>query len=140
MGTLIAHVGELGQGEMLKLINNALGAANAAAVAEALLLADGAGIDLDAFVEIASAGSGGSTQLALKSAAMRAHDYSPLFKTAHMLKDVRLALEEAQTAGVPFPAAAHARDLLIAAMGRGYAEEDYASLIEAAEGFAGRRL
>jgi 3-hydroxyisobutyrate dehydrogenase-like beta-hydroxyacid dehydrogenase len=140
MGTLIAHVGELGQGEMLKLINNALGAANAAAVAEALLLADSAGIDLDAFVEIASAGSGGSTQLALKSAAMRAHDYSPLFKTAHMLKDVRLALEEAQTAGVPFPAAAHARDLLVAAMGRGYAEEDYASLIEAAEGLAGRRL
>ena len=31
MGELIVHVGELGQGEMLKLINNALGAANAAA-------------------------------------------------------------------------------------------------------------
>jgi 3-hydroxyisobutyrate dehydrogenase-like beta-hydroxyacid dehydrogenase len=140
MGTLIAHVGELGQGERLKLINNALGAANAAAVAEALLLADAAGIDLDAFVEIVSAGSGASTQLALKSAAMRAHDYSPLFKTAHMLKDVRLCLEEAQAAGVPFPAAAHARDLLTAAMARGHAEQDYASLIESAEGLAGRRL
>jgi 3-hydroxyisobutyrate dehydrogenase-like beta-hydroxyacid dehydrogenase len=140
MGTLVAHVGELGQGEMLKLINNALGAANAAAVAEALLLASAVGIDLDAFVEIVSAGSGGSTQLALKSTAMRNHDYSPLFKTAHMLKDVRLALEEAQSAGVPFPAAAHARDLLTAAMARGHGEQDYASLIEAAEGLAGRRL
>jgi 3-hydroxyisobutyrate dehydrogenase len=140
MGSLIAHVGEIGQGEMLKLINNALGAANAAAVAEALLLADAAGIDLDAFVEITSAGSGGSTQLTLKSAAMRAHDFTPLFKTAHMLKDVRLALDEAQSAGVPFPAAAHARDLLTAAMGAGHGELDYASLIEAAEGLAGRRL
>ncbi|HWD10225.1 MAG TPA: NAD(P)-dependent oxidoreductase [Solirubrobacteraceae bacterium] len=140
MGTLVAHVGELGQGEMLKLINNALGAANAAAVAEALLLASAVSIDLDAFVEIASAGSGGSTQLALKSTAMRNHDYSPLFKTAHMLKDVRLALEEAQSAGVPFPAAAHARDLLTAAMARGHGEQDYASLIEAAEALAGRRL
>ena len=37
MGTLVVHVGELGQGEMLKLINNSLGAANAAALAEALL-------------------------------------------------------------------------------------------------------
>ena len=43
---------------------------------------------------------------------MRGHDYTTLFKTAHMLKDVRLCLEEAQSAGVPFPAAAHARDLL----------------------------
>ena len=57
-----------------------------------------------------------------------------------MLKDVRLCLEEAQSAGVPFPAAAHARDLLSAAMGRGHGDEDYAAIIEAAEGLAGRRL
>jgi len=140
MGTLIVHVGPLGQGETLKLINNALGAANAAAVAEALLLAAATGIDLDAMVEVVSSGSGASAQLALKSAAMRAHDFTPLFKTAHMLKDVRLCLEEAQSAGVPFPAAAHARDLLTATMARGHGELDYAALIEAAEGLAGRRL
>jgi len=140
MGELIVHLGELGQGEMCKLINNALGAANAAALAEALLLAAATGVDLDAFVQITSAGSGGSAQMSNKSTAMREHDYSTLFKTAHMLKDVRLCLEEAQAAGVPFPSAAHARGLLIAAMGRGYGEEDYASIIEAAEGLAGRRL
>lgn len=140
MGELIVHVGELGQGEMLKLINNSLGAANAAAVAEALVLAEATGIDLDALVQVTMAGSGGSAQLQLKSGPMREHDYTTLFKTAHMLKDVRLCLEEAQRAGVPFPAAAHARDMLTAAMGRGYAEQDYASIVEAAEGLAGRRL
>ncbi len=140
MGKLIVHVGELGQGEMLKLINNSLGAANAAAVAEALLLAQATGVDLDALVEVASAGSGASAQLELKSAAMRGHDYRTLFKTDHMLKDVRLCLEEAQRAGVPFPAAAHARDLLSAAAGRGHGEDDYASIIEPAEGLAARRL
>ncbi|MHB8243340.1 MAG: NAD(P)-dependent oxidoreductase [Solirubrobacteraceae bacterium] len=140
MGTLIRHVGELGQGEALKLINNSLGAANAAAVAEALLLARASGIDLDALVEVVSAGSGASAQLALKSAAMREHDYTTLFKTAHMLKDVRLCLEEAQAAGVPFASAAHARDLLTATMGRGHGDDDYAALIEAAEGLAGLRL
>jgi 3-hydroxyisobutyrate dehydrogenase-like beta-hydroxyacid dehydrogenase len=140
MGSLTVHVGELGQGGMLKLINNALGAANAAAVAEALLLADATGIDLDAFVQVVSAGSGASAQLALKSPSMRAHDFTPLFKTEHMLKDVRLCLEEAQASGVPFAAAAHARDLLTATMGRGNGQLDYASMIEAAEGLAGRRL
>ncbi len=140
MGRVIVHVGELGQGEALKLINNSLGAANAAALAEALLLARATGLDLDAFEQVVSAGSGASAQLELKAGAMRAHDYTPLFKTAHMLKDVRLCLEEAQAAGVPFPAAAHARDLLTATVGRGHGAEDYAALIEAAEGLAGQRL
>jgi 3-hydroxyisobutyrate dehydrogenase-like beta-hydroxyacid dehydrogenase len=140
MGELIVHVGELGQGEMLKLINNSLGAANAAAVAEALLLADATGVDLDALVAVTQSGSGASAQMQMKSTPMREHDYETLFKTEHLLKDVRLCLEEAQAAGVPFPAAAHARDLLSATVGRGHGAEDYAALIEAAEGFAGRRL
>jgi 3-hydroxyisobutyrate dehydrogenase len=140
MGRLIVHVGELGQGEMLKLINNALGAANAAALAEALLLARATGVDLDAFVQVSTAGSGASAQMEMKSTPMREHDYTTLFKTAHLLKDVRLCLEESQTAGVPFPSAAHARNLLVATMGRGHGEEDYAAMIEAAEGLAGRRM
>ena len=140
MGRLIVHVGPLGQGEMLKLINNSLGAANASAVAEALLLAQATGVDLDALVEVVAAGSGASAQLDLKAGAMRSHDFTTLFKTSHMLKDVRLCLEEAQDAGVPFPAAAHARDLLSAAEGRGRGDDDYSSLLESVEGLAGRRL
>ncbi|MGA9876935.1 MAG: NAD(P)-dependent oxidoreductase [Solirubrobacteraceae bacterium] len=140
MGKLIVHVGELGQGEMLKLINNSLGAANATAVAEALLLANATGVDLDALVAVTQTGSGASAQMEMKSSPMREHDYTTLFKTEHLLKDVRLCLEEAQAAGVPFPAAAHARDLLAATVGRGHGADDYAALIEAAEGLAGRRL
>ncbi len=140
MGESIVHVGELGQGEMLKLINNSLGAANAAAVAEALLVADATGVDLDAFVAVTQSGSGASAQMQMKAGPMREHDYATLFKTEHLLKDVRLCLEEAQAAGVPFPAAAHARDLLSATMGRGHGADDYAAVIEAAEGLAGRRL
>ncbi len=140
MGKLIVHVGELGQGAMLKLINNSLGAANAAALAEALLLAQATGVDLDALTAVVATGSGASAQLETKAAPMRAHDYTTLFKTAHLLKDVRLCLEEAQRAGVPFPSAAHARDLLTATLGRGHGDDDYAAIIEAAEGLANRRL
>jgi len=140
MGSLVVHVGQLGQGEMVKLINNALGAANAAAVAEALVLASASGVDADAMAQVIASGSGASAQFDLKAPAMRSHDYSPLFKTEHMLKDVRLCLDEAQAAGVPFPAAAHARDLLAATAGRGLGELDYAAIVEAAEGLAGRRI
>ena len=140
MGKLIVHVGALGQGEMLKLINNSLAAANATAVAEALVVATATGVDLDALVQVAGAGSGGSAMLQVKSAAMRSHDFQTLFKTEHMLKDVRLCLEECQAAGVPFPAASYARDVLNATVGRGFGEADFAALIEAVEGLAGIRL
>ena len=62
---------------------------------------------LNALIEIMAAGSGGSTMSV--PGPMRAHDYSTLFKLEHMLKDVRLCLEEGQAAGVPFTFAGHAR-------------------------------
>ncbi|HTQ69416.1 MAG TPA: NAD(P)-dependent oxidoreductase [Solirubrobacteraceae bacterium] len=140
MGKLVVRVGGLGQGQTVKVINNSLGAANAVAVAEALVLGDAAGIDLDVLTEVVMAGSGASMQLELKGRPMRDHDYTTLFKAAHMLKDVRLCLEEAQRAGVPFSSAGRARDVLTATVGRGHGDDDYAALIEAIEGFAGRRL
>jgi 3-hydroxyisobutyrate dehydrogenase-like beta-hydroxyacid dehydrogenase len=87
-----------------------------------------------------AAGSGGSTMLDLKAAPMRNHDYATLFKLEHMLKDVRLCLEEGQAAGVPFPAAADAREVLSAGMGRGLGDQDFAALIEVLEAFAAERL
>jgi 3-hydroxyisobutyrate dehydrogenase-like beta-hydroxyacid dehydrogenase len=140
MGALVVHVGPLGQGEMVKVINNAVAAVNAVTVGEALLVGRRAGVDLDALVEVMGSGSGGSTMLELKAAAMMSHDYAPLFKLEHMLKDVRLCLEEGQAAGAPFPGAAHAREVLTAALGRGHGADDFAALIEALEGLAGTRL
>jgi 3-hydroxyisobutyrate dehydrogenase-like beta-hydroxyacid dehydrogenase len=98
------------------------------------------GVDLRSLVDVMAAGSGGSTMLSLKATPMLEHDYTTLFKLEHMLKDVRLCLEEAQAAGVPFPAAAQARDLYAGAMGRGHAEDDFAAVLETVEGLAGVRL
>ena len=141
MGERIVHVGtEIGQAQMVKLINNAVAAANTVTVGQALLVAKAAGLDLDALVDVMRSGSGGSTMLDLKAGPMREHDYTPLFKLEHMLKDVRHCLEEGQAAGVPFPAAAAAREVLSASMGRGHGGDDFAALIEALEGYAGRRL
>jgi 3-hydroxyisobutyrate dehydrogenase-like beta-hydroxyacid dehydrogenase len=140
MGELVVHVGELGQGQIVKLINNAVAATNASTLAQALVVGKATGVDLEALVKIMGGGSGGSTMLTLKAEPMLTHDYSTLFKLEHMLKDVRLCLEEGQAAGVPFPAAAHTREVLTAGMGRGLGDADFAAILEVVEAMAGFRL
>jgi 3-hydroxyisobutyrate dehydrogenase-like beta-hydroxyacid dehydrogenase len=140
MGERIVHAGDLGQGQLVKLINNAVAATNAAVLAQALLVARRAGADLDALVEVMGAGSGGSAMLELKAGPLRRHDYSTLFKLDHMLKDVRLCLEEGQAAGAPFPFAALTREILTAASGMGYGDADFIALLESLEGAAGTKL
>jgi 3-hydroxyisobutyrate dehydrogenase-like beta-hydroxyacid dehydrogenase len=96
--------------------------------------------------------------LELKAGPMRSHDYTtlfkvvrsssgeetqevrPFFKLDHMLKDVRLCLEEGQAVGAPFPSAGFAREILSAASGRGLGDADFSALIEALEGLAGFQL
>src|SRR5436309_1989654 len=80
MGELLLHVGPVGHGQAIKLINNAVAAANASMVAPALIAGAGAGVDLDALTTIMGAGSGASAMLSLKAGPMRAHDYTTLFK------------------------------------------------------------
>ena len=140
IGELIVHCGPLGHGQLVKLIGNAVAATNAAVVGQALLVGARAGVDLDALTTVMGAGSAGSTMLELKARAMREHDYTTLFKLDHMLKDVRLCLEEGQAAGAPFPFAALTREILSAASGRGYGDDDFAALIEVLEASAGKRL
>jgi 3-hydroxyisobutyrate dehydrogenase-like beta-hydroxyacid dehydrogenase len=140
MGSLIVHAGPVGHGQVVKVINNAVAATNTAVVGQALLVGAKAGVDLDALIEVMAAGSGASTMLDLKADPMRRHDYTTLFKLAHMLKDVRLCLEEGQAVGAPFPFAALTREILTAAAGRGLGDDDFAALIEVLEADAGLKL
>lgn len=133
MGETIVHVGPLGAGERLKLINNAVAAANAAALAEALVLAGAEGIEREPLLRVLGAGSGASTMLALKAAPMLDGEYAALFKTDHMVKDVQFCLEEARRAGVRFPAAEGALKLLTEAQRLGHGSDDFAAIFEAAK-------
>lgn len=140
MGEVIVRAGPLGHGQMVKLINNAVAASNAAVLGQALVVAARAGVDLDALVAVMRAGSGASTMLNLKAEPMRRHDYTTLFKLEHMLKDVRLCLEEGQAIGAAFPFAALSREILSAGMGRGLGDDDFAAMIEVIEAAGGTRL
>ena len=140
MGETILHVGPLGHGQTAKVISNAVSATNAATLAQALVVGKATGVDLEALVAVLGASSSASTMVTLKAKPMLAHDYTPLFRLAHMLKDIGICLDESEAAGAAFPAAALARELYSAAMGRGLAEEDFAAVLEAVEGLAGIRL
>ena len=140
MGEVIVHAGPLGHGQLVKLINNAVAATNAATLGQALTVAAKTGVDLDALTQVMAAGSGASAMLSLKARPMREHDYSTLFKLSHMLKDVRLCLDESEAAGAPFPFAALTREILSTAAADGFGDADFAALIEALEAAAGIRL
>jgi 3-hydroxyisobutyrate dehydrogenase-like beta-hydroxyacid dehydrogenase len=131
MGQLIVHCGPSGHGAMVKLLNNALAAINAAAIAEAIDLAETYGLDTERLLEVMSAGSAKSTMLDLKARPMLDRSYEPLFKLEHMLKDVRHALREAEALGEDFDLAANAEALYAAADAAGYGEQDFAAVAEA---------
>jgi 3-hydroxyisobutyrate dehydrogenase len=131
MGQLVVHCGPSGHGAMVKLLNNALAAVNAAALAEAIDVAERYGLDTDRLVEVMSAGSAKSTMLDLKAQPMLERNYEPLFKLEHMLKDVRHCLSEAEAVGERFALAADAESLYAAAAAAGLGEQDFAAVAEA---------
>ena len=104
MGELIVHAGPLGHGQMVKVISNSVSARMPQLSARRLSSAPAPASTSTRWWTVMAAGSAwGSTMLNLKAGPMRSHDYTPLFKLDHMLKDVGLCLEEGQAAGVPFP-------------------------------------
>jgi len=140
MGELIVHAGPLGDGQTVKVINNTVAAANTAIVAEALLQAARAGVDLDALVTVVKAGSGDSAMLELKERPMREHDFTTLFKLAHMLKDLRLCLAEAEAVGVGMEFVDRTAAILTEADAHGHGDEDFAALVTALESRTGTTL
>jgi len=133
MGELIVHVGPVGTGQQVKVLSNAVSAVNCATLAQALVVGRRADVDLEALLKVMGGGSANSTMLQLKGEPMLKHDFSPLFKLDHMLKDVRLCLEEARAAGAAFPAAALAGELYAAGAGRGLGEQDFAAVLSVVE-------
>jgi 3-hydroxyisobutyrate dehydrogenase-like beta-hydroxyacid dehydrogenase len=133
MGKLIVHVGPQGHGSLVKLINNTLAAINAAALGEALELARTAGVNTDALREVVAASSGASTMLELKAGPMLEHDFEPLFKLEHMLKDVRHYLDAAGEQGLSRSLAAAAEALYTQADRKGHGGEDFAAVMTAVE-------
>ena len=131
MGERIVHVGPRGHAQLAKLLTNTMGAVHAAALAEAVLAVEKAGVNPDAFLKVAAGSAGNSTVLGLKGHPMFERDFTPLFKLEHMLKDVRHCLDEAKALGVELSLGAFVEPLFSKAADAGHGEEDFAAVIRA---------
>ena len=125
----VRHCGPAGAGLVVKLCNNFLGAANAAASAEALAMARAAGVDPAMVVAAVSDGTGANWQLAnLMPKKVLAGDFAPGFKISHMAKDLRLATGLADTVEIDAPVLRLARRRFTEAVDRFGPDVDYGSV------------
>jgi 3-hydroxyisobutyrate dehydrogenase len=139
-GSSITHVGPIGAGQMVKLVNQVLVVVNGLAVSEALLLAQAGGLDLDATIAAVKGGGAGSWMLANRGPQVVARDWRPGFTIDLQQKDLRLVLEAADELAVPLPATSLVFQMYRALQRRGLGHEGNHALVKALEEMAGLEI
>lgn len=137
MGKTITHVGPVGSGQMVKLVNQMLVVINQLAVSEALLFAQAAGLDLDATLRAVTGGAAGSWMLANRGPQMVERDWRPGFTIDLQQKDLRLVLEAADQLGVPALGTSLAFHLYRSLQAQGLGAEGNHAMVKALEKMAG---
>jgi 3-hydroxyisobutyrate dehydrogenase len=132
---LVVHVGGPGMGQVVKLCNNLIYAAQMVATAEATALATRSGVDMDKLLEVLLHSTGDCTAVRTRlpvpgvvAASPASNGWKPGFMTDLMAKDIDLALSYGARAGVPLGITATARQVLTAASTAGYGREDFSAL------------
>lgn len=136
-GSTITHVGPVGSGQMVKLVNQVLVVVTQLAVSEGLLLAEAGGLDLDATLGAVTGGAAGSWMLANRGPQMVRRDWRPGFTIDLQEKDLRLVLEAADELGVPLPGTALVFQLYRALQSRGLGSDGNHALVKALEEMCG---
>ena len=136
MGSDVSHCGGPGAGQLAKLMNNMILAQNVVALAEALAVAKGAGVDPAVLFDVLAKGSADS--FALRNHGMKAllPDTYPerAFSAEYMLKDVGYALDVAAACGLHLSGAENARALLEKAIAAGFGAEYFPALAKVVGG------
>jgi 3-hydroxyisobutyrate dehydrogenase-like beta-hydroxyacid dehydrogenase len=113
---------------LIKLLGNMLTATTLEMLGEAVALIRKRGLDPKLFIDILTNTMFGGQAHRIYGDKIVAERYAPGFVLSLALKDVRLALAEADTAAVPMPSVCVVRDRMITGMARGYADLDWAAL------------
>jgi 3-hydroxyisobutyrate dehydrogenase-like beta-hydroxyacid dehydrogenase len=136
-GSTITHVGPVGAGQRVKIVNQILVVVTQLAVSEALLFAEASGLDLEATLDAVKGGAAGSWMLANRGPQMIERDWRPGFTIDLQQKDLRLALQAADAAGVPIPGTALVFQLYRALQNEGLGGEGNHALVRALEKMCG---
>ncbi len=137
MGKTITHVGPIGAGQTVKLVNQIVVVVNMLAVGEALLFAQAAGVDLQKTLDAITGGAAGSWMLSNRGPQVVARDWRPGFMIDLQQKDLRLALEAADEMGVPLLGTSTVFHLYRTLQRAGLGEEGNHGLVKALENLAG---
>lgn len=137
MGRTITHVGPVGSGQLVKLVNQILVVVNQLAVSEALLFAQAAGLDLDRTLQAVVGGAAGSWMLANRGPQMVERDWRPGFTIDLQQKDVRLVLDAADELGVPAFGTSIAFHLYRTLQRQGLGSEGNHAMVKALEAMTG---
>jgi 3-hydroxyisobutyrate dehydrogenase-like beta-hydroxyacid dehydrogenase len=123
----VHDVGEFGNGSAVKFIANLLVAVHNVAAAEALVLAERAGLDLATVLTAVADGAGTSAMFEVRGPAMAARDYSgPGVTTTVFDKDLQIIAGFARETGTPAPLFTLASAFYAAALAQGHAGDDTA--------------
>ena len=136
MGTAVIHAGEAGNGQAAKICNNMLLGISMLGTCEAFAMAQKLGLDPQTFYDISSVSSGQCWSMTsycpvpgVGPQSPADNDYQGGFAAGLMLKDLRLAMEAAETADAPVPMGMRARALYEDFVGAGNGNTDFSGII-----------
>jgi 3-hydroxyisobutyrate dehydrogenase len=130
MGKTVVHLGPVGSGALVKLINNFLAGVQAASLAEAIAIIERSSLDRNQTVAAIVNGSPGSPVMKTLASRILADDFSPNFYLHLLAKDLGYAIGEGESRGVSMSMASAALGLLQNSIARGDGEKDMAAVVE----------
>ena len=130
IGPTVNRVGDSEQARVVKLAINTMIAVMVQAMSEAVLLGEASGVSREAILGVMGASAVGAPLVKYKTEPLLHDDYSATFTTALMEKDINLALDAAELAGVELPLAKEMKGHLRAAIEDGYADDDFLALFQ----------
>ena len=140
LGTEIHHMGPLGAGYVVKLVNNVMSMCNVAVAAEAMVLGVRAGMDPQRLFDVLSTSGGRSHHFLKRFPNVLAGNFTPYFSIALSRKDLSLALKMAESLGVPMLATSSVRQIYEAAAAQGLDNVDMAGVTTLYEQWAGVKV
>jgi 3-hydroxyisobutyrate dehydrogenase len=137
LGRTITHVGPIGAGQAVKAVNQVILAGAYLGVAEGIVLAIKAGLDVEQVIGALSGGAAQSWVLTNRSARMIDNDYPLGFKVSLHRKDLAIALDLAAQLGAVLPVSALAAQLENGLIADGHGDEDMSALARSIRGLSG---
>lgn len=137
VGGHVVQVGELGAGQVVKVVNNMIGASSIVALAEGLVFAEKAGVDQERLVEAMKGGTAQTWMLDNRATEMIEGDFEPGFFASYLYKDLRIGINDAQEYGAPVPLASVDHELFKTVEETGRGHLDTSAIITVMEEMAG---